>query len=251
MKRYSQEDIITDRDRAIFSEIFENRVMYGEQLHVSHFPGLTRQIVSRRLSRLEELGYLERQYASGPGKRMQSVYSVTPEALKAIAESYRYRITREFVKSDSIAHDLLLVEVRRRMERLKLVTGYYTENMLQACDWFSDQEAIRPFVQNNADALLEITRSGAKTLVALEFENSEKALERYARKIVSYYTDARTPAIFYVCGSARIAEVVAEAEAAVGGKGSPRCFYSLHADVLSASPTCIFIDRKGARIVLS
>ena len=251
MRRYPEGIVITQRDRAIFREIFENRVMYGAQLSDSHFRGLPRQRASTRLCKLEKIGYLDRRYVYGPHESAHAAYSLTPKALKAIAETYRHKITREFVKSDSVAHDLVLVEVRRRLECLKLVTRYYTENMLQACAEFSENEALWPFVQNNTDAVLEVTRQGTKTLVALECENSEKTQERYTRKLVSYYSDARTPAVFYVCGSARIRAAVAQAEAAVGGKGSPRCFYSLLSDVLADSPSCTFTDRKGAKIVLS
>ena len=251
MRRYPEGIVITQRDRAIFGEIFENRVMYGTQLSHLHFRGLARQRASRRLCKLEKIGYLDRRYVYGPHESAHAAYSLTPKALKAIAETYRHKITREFVKSDSVAHDLVLVEVRRRLERLKLVTRYYTENMLQACAEFSENEALWPFVQNNTDAVLEVTRQGTKTLVALEYENSEKAQERYTRKLVSYYSDARTPAVFYVCGNARIRAAVAQAEAAVGGKGPARCFYALLEDVLGESPSCTFTDRKGAKIVLS
>jgi len=226
-------------------------VTYGKQLSDTHFRGLPRQRASKRLCKLESLGYLERRYVRAPGESTQAAYSLTRKALNTIAETYRHKITREFIKSDSVAHDLVLVEVRRRVERLKLVTGYYTENVLQACAKFAEQEAMWPFVQNNTDAVLEITRQGIKTLVALEFENSEKAQERYTRKLVSYYADIRTPAIFYVCASERIRAAVAQAEATVGGKGPARCFYSLLSDVLSESPSCTFTDRKGGRIVLS
>ncbi len=251
MRRYPEGVVITERDRAIFGEIFENRVMYREQIYLSRFLGVGPQAAIKRIGTLEKFDYLDKRYVSGSKGKVQVAYSLTPKALKAIAETYRHKITREFVKSDSVAHDLVLVEVRRRLERLKLVTRYYTENMLQACAEFSEHEALWPFVQNNTDAVLEVTRQGAKTLVALEWENSEKAQERYTRKLVSYYSDARTPAVFYVCGSARIRAAVAQAEAAVGGKGSPRCFYSLIEDVLSESPSCTFADRKGAKIVLS
>lgn len=251
MRRYPEGLVITERDRAILGEIFENRVMYREQLSDSHFRGLPRQRASRRLCKLEKSGYLERRYVYGPHESAHAAYSVTPKALRAIANSYLHKITREFTKSDSVAHDLVLVEVRRRLERLKLVTRYYTENMLQACAEFSENEALWPFVQNNTDAALEVTRQGKKTLVALEFENSEKAQERYTRKLVSYYSDARTPAVFYVCGSARIRAAVAQAEAVVGGKGSARCFYALLSDVLRESQSCTFTDRMGAKITLS
>jgi hypothetical protein len=131
------------------------------------------------------------------------------------------------------------------------VTDYFTENMLQACGKFTEREETRPFVQVNSDAAIEVTRKGEKFLVGLEFENSEKAKERYVRKLVSYYSDGRTPVILYVCENSRIRAAIAQAEAEIIGKRPPRCHYSLLSDVLAGSKECIFEDLKGAKIVLA
>ncbi len=142
------------------------------------------------------------------------------------------------------------MNIRERLEKLGHVTRYLTENMLQACEEFAQEQSIWPFVDNNTDAVVEVARQGVKTLVGIEFENSEKAQERYVRKLVKYYSDGRTPAIFYICSSERIREAVSQAEGALVGKSSPRCFYALLSDVLRDSADCTFVDRNGARIVL-
>src|SRR5260221_13004587 len=107
------------------------------------------------------------------------------------------------------------------------VKAYYTENMLQACQHFSESEHVGPFVRNNTDAVLEIEKNGKKAIVGLEFENSEKASERYARKLLSYYSDPRVPVLLYVCTMERIRQTVAHAESGVVAKNRPRCFYAL------------------------
>jgi DNA-binding MarR family transcriptional regulator len=226
-------------------------VMSISQLHHKIFPGRSLTVTSRRIRELWLKGFLERRFIEGQGCRPRSVLQTTPKALKELADSYRYAITAELCKSDSVRHDLALVDLRFRLERLKSVTDYFTENMLQACAKLSEREETRPFVQVNSDAAIEVTRKGEKFLVGLEYENSEKAKERYVRKLVSYYSDGRTPVILYVCESARIRSAIVQAEAEMIGKRPPRCHYSLLSDVLASSNECTFEDMNGAKIVLA
>lgn len=243
--------VITDRDRRLFAQLFENRVMLLSQIHQQVFSGKSRQIVSRRLAELSDGGFLDRRKIDGRRGSAFSAFSNKPAALKEIANSYRYAITTEMFKSDSVRHDISLVKLRNRLERLATVTNYFSENMLQACGFFSDRDETRPFVQNNSDAVIELTRGGKKLLVGLEFESSEKAKERYIRKLVSYYTDGRTPVVLYVCENQRIQSAIAQAESEVIGKRPPRCHYALLENVLTSAGACTFSDLRGASIVLS
>ena len=242
---------IMDRDRRLFTLLFENRVMSMHQIHERIFSGRSLPVVSRRVSQLWINDFLERRFIDEKNCRVKSVYQNRPEALKEIADSYPYAITSPLCKSDSIRHDIVLVSLRERLQRLTTVTNYFTENMLQACGKFLEMEAARPFVHMNSDAALEITRQGEKFLIGLEFETSEKAQERYIRKLVSYYTNARTQVILYVCENPRIKAAVAQAEVQVIGKNSPRCHYALLSDVLASPGGCTFEDLKGAKIVLT
>lgn len=225
--------------------------MLLSQIHHQIFSGRSRQLVSKRLAALCNGGFLERRRLDGERGSAFSVFSNTPKALKEIANSYRYAITTELCKSDSVKHDITLVNLGNRLKCLKTVTGYFTENMLQACREFSERDETKPFVSNNSDAAIEVTRNGKKLMVGIEFESSEKARERYIRKLVSYYTDGRTPVVLYVCESPRIRAAVAQAEAEVMATKACRCHYALVENVLKSDGPCTFTDLKGAHIVLT
>jgi hypothetical protein len=243
--------VITDRDKQLFSHIFENRVMSLTQLHHQIFTGRSFTVAARRIGELCLCGYLDRKFIEGAAYRARSVYQITDSAFQEMAPGYPHKITAELIKSDSVKHDLALVDLRNRLQRLKSVSAYFTENMLQACSEFSEHEETRPFVVNNSDASVELSRQGKTFLVGLEFENSEKALDRYIRKLVSYYSDPRTSVILYVCENPKIRNTVAKAEAEVAGSRSLRCHYALLPEVLKSDSDCTFQDLKGGRIVLS
>ena len=173
---------ITDRDRLLFKELFENRVMSVDQIRTDIFSKVSQQAISRRLVKLTEYAFIERRTICDLGGSKLSVYLNTQKAIKKMCGEYGHRITSELCKSDSVEHDLRLVDLRRRFMTMKCVTKYHTENVLQSCHEFSDSEDIRPFVIHNTDAVLEIEKNGKKITIGLEFENSEKAFERYTKR---------------------------------------------------------------------
>jgi hypothetical protein len=224
--------------------------MSGKQIRAEVFPLSCQQAISRRLVKLARYAYLDRRIVQDGRGRDISVYLTTPKALNEVKARYPHRITSDLCKSDSVDHDLALVDIRRRLEAIDCVKHYFTENVLQACAEFVESERIGPFVRNHTDAVLEFDKSGQKIIAGLEFENSEKASERYTRKLLSYYSDSRIPIVLYVCADERIRKTVAQAESGVLGTNRPRCFYALSVDVLGSSESCAFVNLKGEKITL-
>lgn len=241
---------ITDRDKCLFTSIFENRVMSSKQIRTSFFSKNCRQAASRRLGKLVEYGYLDRKSVQDPNGKDTSAYLNTPKSLNVVKQNYSHRITSDLFKSDSVEHDIKLVDLRREIESKDSVTGYYTENMLQACGDLYELKRIEPFIQNNTDAVIEFVKSGKKLIAGLEFENSQKAVERYTRKLLSYYSDPRVPFIFYICTTPEIKNLVARAESTLSRDDRPRCFYARYEDILSKSSHCTFVNVKGDTIVI-
>ncbi len=242
--------MLVERDKQLFVRIFENRVMSADQIGTEFFSEVARQTFAARLSKLVHYGFLDRKIVSSTEMGDFPVYSVTPKALEVVKARYPFRIMKEYCKSDSVEHDVELVNVRGRIDPLRSVAAYYTENMLQACDDFSDMDSLSAFTKQNTDVALEIRKNGKISIVGLEFERSEKAFDRYAKKLFAYYSDSHTAVILYVCRSPAIQRVVARAEAAVMGSNRPRCFYALLGDVLQSNEKCTFKNLNGDTITL-
>lgn len=225
--------------------------MSSMQIRAEFFQNVARQTVADRFAKLVRYGFLDRRIVSFAGSNSLPAYSITPKALEIVRARYPLRIVKDFCKSDSVEHDVELVNVRNRLRRLQSVAGYYTENMLQACEGFPRQDSLVAFRKYNTDAAIEVRKNGKITVVGLEFERSEKAFDRYARKLLSYYSDSSTPVLFYACMSAAIQKTLARAESSVMGSGRARCFYALLENVLQSSGKCTFTNLKGDTISLS
>lgn len=224
--------------------------MSAVQIWAEFFPNLARQTFSARLLKLVRYGFLERKVVASYELGDYPVYSITPKALAIVKTLYPFRIVKDFCKSDSVEHDVELVNVRNRLRALRSVEAYYTENMLQACENFSGTDALAAFRKQNTDVALKIRKNGKTSVVGLEFERSEKAFDRYAKKLFSYYSDSRTAVILYVCRSPAVQRVVARAEESIVGLNRPRCFYALLPDVLQPNEKCIFKNLRGDTITL-
>ena len=224
--------------------------MSAEQVGAEFFPSVARQNVLRRLAKLAHYGLLARRLVNPFGACDISAFSITPRALETVKARYPFRIVKDYCKSDSFEHDVELVNVRNRLRAFRSVAGYYTENMLQACEDFSVSDSFMPFKKQNTDAAIEIRKNGKIILVGLEFERSEKIFDRYTKKLFGYYSDSRTAVILYICKSLAIQRVVARAESSVMGTNRPRCFYTLLEDVLKPNEKCIFKSLKGDTITL-
>lgn len=242
--------MLVERDKQLLVRAFENRVMSAAQIEAEFFSEVARQTFSARLLKLVRYGFLDRKIISSSEVGDFPAYSITPKALEVVKARYPFRIVKDYCKSDSVGHDVELVNVRNRIRAFRSVATYYTENMLQACEEFSGTDSLAAFKKQNTDAALEVRKNGKISVAGLEFERSEKAFERYTKKLFGYYSDSRTAVIFYVCRSPAIQRVIARAEAAVMGSNRPRCFYASLEDVLKRNEKCIFKNLKGDSITL-
>lgn len=224
--------------------------MSAAQIGAEYFPSVARQNVARRFAKLVRYGFLERRIVCSADLGDFPAYSITPKALEVVKARYPIRIVKDYFKSDSVEHDIELVNVRNRLRMLRSVVNYYTENVLQACEDFSATDALVAFKKQNTDAALEIRKNGRVNIIGLEFEKSEKAFDRYARKLRSYYSEPHAAVILYVCRNAAIQRTLARAEASVMGLQRPRCFYAFLVDVLQANEKCTFMNLKGDTITL-
>lgn len=249
--KYHQSRIgITNRDQRIFEVLFENRVMSANQIARDVFPKISQQTVSRRLTKLFKFGFLERiSFANSRGKYV-SLFSNSDKSINVLKRSYKSEITSEIVKSDSIAHDLDLVDIRSVIQKKKSVATYLSENVLQSCKEYSETEQFGPFVRKNTDAVVEIVKNGSRITVGLEYEKSEKALDRYTKKLLAYYADPNTLVILFICSNERIIRQIASAESEIGKSERPRCFFALAENVLSENELCTFKNQKGDAITV-
>ncbi len=242
--------LITDRDMQIFKFLFEQKIASQEQIARIFFPNATRVTVLQRLAKLVNGGYL-RKYGMASGNRMVSVYGLTGQGLTKFQQLYRYKIARPNFKSDSMLHDIGLVDVRRSIESAKMVEDYLTENVLQTCASISNECAFQAGTKLNSDAMVVVrNQSSGIDWLAIELELSEKSGARYEEKLANYYLHSSISAVLYICGSDRIRRLIHQIDKKIGLEFDPKILTCNVRDCHFEETPLVFLNRDGGSFLL-
>jgi hypothetical protein len=243
--KVKREIVLTSRDFEILQFVFEQRAVSCKQLAQRFFSIASFQAAHARLEKLITTNYLEKLYTLWNDTRTVA-YGITKKGVKAIGEKYHYQITGGNYRSDSINHDLGLVVLRERLEKLKMVDNYFSESMLKNCPDLSGSEKYREFSIANSDAALAIDTIKDQFQVAVEYEISDKKKSRYVDKLVDYYFSPSVALVLYVCGNARIEKLIRAADSEIGGKHKAKVLTCLEANFHKSDGYLPFTNRNNA-----
>ncbi len=239
--------VITKRDERLFHYLYLNKVASTEQIRRDVFDNKARQVVHRRLSKLIDVNYLEVTYLREKGNR--TVYSLSKKAFKEhIGE--KKELKRQQRKSQSIHHDLALVDIRQKLLSCSMVKSYFTENALLG-GIFDDNPIVKAIREQNPDAIIEITTDEESIFLPLEFERSTKFSHRYNKLISRYYLNKEVQAVLFISERESIQKKVMQTEKRIVKNGEPKFFYITLGEVLSGEERSHFKNIKKEVLTMS
>ncbi|MBT4761942.1 MAG: hypothetical protein HOO06_09620 [Bdellovibrionaceae bacterium] len=153
------------------------------------------------------------------------------------------------LKSDSVAHDLTLVDLRNAFLKSKQVKRYLSENELQTWGHSLCDAAYSSFVNLNSDAVVDIQFTKGILRVPVEYEAHQKSDERYEKVLNKYYNSDETEVVLFVCGSSQIMNKVIGLEKLKYKVEQPKFFYSL-ADNILKNGSMSFINCRDILLTL-
>lgn len=240
---------LTKRDFEVLKFLFEQRAVSHKQIEKRFFSGCHRTVAQKRLSKLAEYGLITK-FCAYHDEVNTTVYSATAKGVGIIAKTYKFEITTPDFKSDSVNHDIGLVDMRTRLEKSKMVVEYFSESVLQSCGAFAESEKFRAFSILNSDAALLIQTPKSTYQVALEYEASDKVEARYSKKLVDYYFAPSVDAVLYICGSGRIENLIRKSDFEIGKKFEAKVFTCLESHAKSDLESLTFSNRDGGKFIL-
>lgn len=127
-------------------------------------------------------------------------FSLTPKGMKIVNSNTENLVDGKRFKSNSIHHDLKLVDIRKVIYDKKMVKEYYTENQIQTYSLFNSDDELYRFKQMRVDAVLGVQSEGKdKVYIPLEYEVSVKSNSEYQKKMREIYYCKDLKYLFYVC----------------------------------------------------
>lgn len=238
---------IRDVEKNLFIYLFLNKVSTSKQIQRDIYQGISHQALYKRLNKLIDLGYLTANYHKDLGGRL--VYSLSPKGFSEFVSDKNLKDLRQQLQSNSIQHDLDLVDIKSKISKLKMVSSYFTENLIQSRIESLDEEKLSQFKGINFDAIVKVNKDGKDHFLAIEYERTLKFISRYKDYFKKIYTRQEIPAILYICSHQRIISKIQKYEQAALDNNWPKVFYSTLDEIFKSNPIT-FYNLKKETIVL-
>lgn len=236
---------VTERDIDFFRYLHERKIATIDQIGRDCYATLGRDGLYQRLLRLEKESLIQGFISSSTNNK--KVYHLTRLCFKTHIKDGETK--RNELKSDSIKHDLGLVDIGHVLLKSNFITQYHTENSLQTWPIKLLGEKFEPFVRNNSDGAIELTVKGVPLYFALEYEIALKKSERYNDKIRSYYNEAGITRVLYVLKDESSIKLLMELEKKIDETKRGK-FYYTHFDKLVQNQDMTFINWQNEVIKL-
>ena len=238
---------IREVEKKLFSYLFLNKVAVSSQIQRDIYLNISHQALYKRLNLLIESGYLTANYHKELSGRL--VYSLTKKSFEDFVIVKSSKEFREQLKSNSVLHDLDLVDIRSKFKDFKMVEGYYTENLIRSGVELAGSEELKEFKNFNFDAILKINKDGKTHLLALEYERTLKFSNRYQEYFKKVYSRPEISAILYITENQKTLNKIQGLEKAVIQNHWPKVFYISLNDLLAGTQVT-FINLKSEKITL-
>jgi DNA-binding PadR family transcriptional regulator len=241
--------IITRRDVLLFEYLHACKVATTKQINRDIFK-TSHATCYQRLKKYQEKDFLK--VVPTDRRRDQSyAYEVTTKGEKIIKANLRDLISGDRFRSNSVAHDLTLVDIKNVLMSKNDVKEYFTENQIQTYKDFRTENDLIPFKEVQCDAGIMIQKGDVDPLyIGVEYESSAKSRGRYLDKIGSLYYNGPVYLI-YICKDKSLIKKLKKIETIYIQNRAPKIFYITLSEFLESKDSVTFTRQDGKSIRLS
>ncbi len=240
--------LITGRDVLLFEYLHACKVATTKQINRDIFK-TSHSTCYQRLKKYEERKFLK-VVPTDRSLDQSFAYEVTNKGEKIVKSNFRDLISGDRFRSNSVAHDLTLVDIRNILMRKKVVKEYYTDNQIQTYKDFRTEDHLIPAQELQLDAVMKLKKGDLNPIwVGLEFESSAKAISRYQDKIMQYYYRG-PPFLVYICEDRSLENKVKKVESIYIKEKTPKIFYLTLKELLESKESVTFTRQDGQSLCL-
>lgn len=240
--------LITQRDVQFFEYLHACKVATTKQINRDIFK-TSHATCYQRLKKYQEKKFLKI-VPTNRSLDQSFAYEVTNKGEKIVKANFRDLISGERFRSNSVAHDLTLVDIRNILMKKKVVKEYYTDNQIQTYKDFRSEQHLIPAQELQLDALMKLKRGDLNPIwLGLEFESSAKAICRYQDKIRRYYYSG-PHFLLYICEDRSLENKVKKVESIYIKEKAPKIFYLTLKELLESKESVTFTRQDGQSLRL-
>lgn len=240
---------LTKRDRILFKYLFENKVATRDQINRDIFKTASFKAVNRRLNKLKRSKLIAHRPVALDNKMIYA-YEVTRSGLEQSLEIIPDEVEQFTLKSDSIDHDLTLVDLIHHLKRLSGVTSIITENALQCYEDLKTDQTWRSYSYLHCDGVVCMKVNDLNAILALEYDKEIKSKKRYFKKLLDYYGYSEVQAVLYICENKNIKRTILEIDDQISDDGNSKFFLCLKDEVQNHTGQVTFENSKGQKFII-
>ncbi|MFK7824171.1 MAG: hypothetical protein AB8G05_08440 [Oligoflexales bacterium] len=217
MKQQIMGMYLDERDILLFKYLHAVKAATYEQITRDVFSDITQESLGNRIRKLEDnrLVQIQRSRLLLKGKR---IVSNTKKSFENFVR--RGNEKRIEIKSDSVHHDVALVDIRHSLLNSNKTKYYTTENEIQT---WGTNEACRL----NSDAIVTTIIQSEAVELPIEYECTLKMERRYDDFLKKYYNSDIYPLILFISDSQSICNKVMGIERELFSSDQPKFFYQV------------------------
>lgn len=239
---------IREIEKKLFSYLFINKVATSLHLQRDIYPEISHQALYKRLNQLIKEGFLEADYHRELNGRL--VYSLATKSLNDFLFAKSSKEFRRQLKSNSILHDLDLLDIRARLKEKASVKAYYSENLVQSGVELIDSDSIKSLKSFNFDAILKLQKSTGAFFIPVEYERTLKFSSRYRAYFKKIYASPNIEALFFIGKDEKLIQKIRSLEKSVLGSCLPKIFYSTLDQITNRDDSVSFVNQNKEHITL-
>lgn len=239
---------ITERDCDLLMYLHAHKIATARQIGRDLFK-CHRANVNRRLRKLVAMKLVTRL------RHLNSVdssdlFQLNAHAINFMISSLELHFMVKRFLSNSIDHDLMLIEIKSALLKRSIVKKFITENQLQTLPEYKEDDELERLIKLNPDGVIKLEKPNAKPIyLALEYEIHSKSQNRYHDKFGEQEYHTKGLPTLYVCSSKRVLSALHKVDKSRKTSENQR-YYLLLENLLMSDADVTFESLAGKKLPL-
>ena len=154
------------------------------------------------------------------------------------------------LKSNSLVHDLHLINIFESIKGSRKVDHFVTENELQCLTKWQEEDFIKDFVELNSDGYLSLKIDNESYHTSIEYEHSENSKKKYENLVIDYYLNSSVDVVLFFTNKDWIRNHIIQVEKEQYQNQDPKFYFLKTSYELRAIDDFTFMNRKGQKLKL-
>ena len=183
-------------------------------------------------------------------RRFYKIYNLTEKGFKVLKSIRPMEVSKLQLKSNSLVHDLHLINIFESIKDSRKVDHFVTENELQCLTRWQEEDFIKDFVELNSDGYLCLKINNENYHTSVEYEHSENSKKKYENLVIDYYLNSSVDVVLFFTNKDWIRNHMIQVEKEQYQNQDPKFYFLKTKYELRAIDDFTFMNRKGQKLKL-